>query len=143
MPVIEEQEPKVVLEGRTCEIVCSANGRPLPQISWRRAINSNDYLTGIQPVRNNSIAFGSSIYIMLPLLKRLNLTTQETLLLECYIKTVIKLPHPVYILLALSGHFKHNSNISYYIVLLCYNVCNKTLLLMFRHVCYLFDGCVL
>ena len=52
LPVIEEQEAEVVLEGRTCEIVCSATGRPLPNISWRRVTSNDDYVTGIQPVRN-------------------------------------------------------------------------------------------
>jgi len=52
LPVIEEQEAKVVLEGRTCEIVCTAAGRPLPDISWRRVTNNDDYVTGIQPVSN-------------------------------------------------------------------------------------------
>ena len=51
-PVIEEQEANMVLEGRTCEIVCVATGRPLPDISWRRVTNNDDYVTGIQPVRN-------------------------------------------------------------------------------------------
>lgn len=49
--MIEEQEAKVVLEGRTCEIICNADGRPLPNISWRRVTNTDDYVTGIQPVR--------------------------------------------------------------------------------------------
>jgi len=57
MPEIEEQEAKVILEGRTCEIVCSASGRPLPDISWRRVTNSDDYVTGIQPVRRISATF--------------------------------------------------------------------------------------
>ena len=55
--MIEEQDTKVILEGRTCEIVCSASGRPLPDLSWRRVINSDDYVTGIQPVRNNYVGF--------------------------------------------------------------------------------------
>jgi len=51
-PVVEEQEATVILEGRTCEIVCSATGRPLPTISWRRVSNADHFVTGIQPVGN-------------------------------------------------------------------------------------------
>jgi len=51
-PVIEDQQANVVLEGRTCEIVCVATGRPLPDITWRRVTRNDDYVTGIQPVRN-------------------------------------------------------------------------------------------
>jgi len=55
MPVIEEQEAKVVLEGRTCELICLASGRPVPDISWRRVNNNDDYVAGIQPVSNDSL----------------------------------------------------------------------------------------
>jgi len=51
LPVIDEQRAKVVLEGRTSEVVCSASGRPVPDITWRRTSNTDDYVAGIQPVR--------------------------------------------------------------------------------------------